>query len=130
MHNRNTHHQKSLTDAFGGEQGRKVWRRFTVHYASRVVGSIPAAREASFHSRQCPSRNRVATLIELFRRTRLGTHAPIVAVAASTGPSPPLTAAASSLTHHSLRLIRCTSVRILNPLNNTSITYETGQVLN
>lgn len=32
MDNLNTHHCKSLTDAFGGEIGGEIWDTFTVHY--------------------------------------------------------------------------------------------------
>jgi hypothetical protein len=70
--NLNTHCQKSPTDAFGPEQGRELWRRFTVHYTPKHGSWLnPAELEASLWSRQCLGRNRVATLIELIRRTRL-----------------------------------------------------------
>ena len=32
MDNLNTHHRKSLTDAFGEEVGAEIWDRFTIHY--------------------------------------------------------------------------------------------------
>jgi len=69
--NLNTHCQKSLTDTFGAEEGRKLWRRFTVHYTPKHGSWLnPAELEASLWSRECLGRNRVATLSELIQRTR------------------------------------------------------------
>ena len=33
--NLNTHHRKSLTDAFGEEVGGEIWSRITVHYTPK-----------------------------------------------------------------------------------------------
>ena len=68
--NLNTHREKSLLDAFGAEQGHRLWERFTVHYTPKHGNWLnPAELEASLWSRQCLGRQRVASLIELRRRT-------------------------------------------------------------
>ena len=70
MDNLNTHCEKSLTDAFGAEEGRKLWRRFTVHYTPKHGSWLnPAELEVSLWSRECLGRQRVATFAELRRRT-------------------------------------------------------------
>jgi len=71
MDNLNTHCQKSLTDAFGELEGRRLWRRFTVHHTPKHASWLnPAEIEVSLWSRECLGRDRVATFGELSRRTR------------------------------------------------------------
>jgi len=71
MDNLNTHGQKSLTDSFGALEGRRLWRRFTVHHTPKHASWLnPAEIEVSLWSRECLGRDRVATFDELRRRTR------------------------------------------------------------
>lgn len=70
MDNLNTHCEKSLVDAFGAFEGRRLWRRFTVHYTPKHASWLnPAEIEVSLWSRECLGRDRVATIEELRRRT-------------------------------------------------------------
>ena len=72
MDNLNTHCEKSLTDRLGAERGRKLWARFTVHYTPKHGSWLnPAELEASLWSRECLGHDRVASLADLRRRTRL-----------------------------------------------------------
>ncbi len=71
MDNLNTHCEKSLTDAFGELEGRRLWRRFTVHHTPKHASWLnPAEIEVGLWSRECLGRDRVATFAELSRRTR------------------------------------------------------------
>jgi hypothetical protein len=71
MDNLNTHCEKSLTGAFGELEGRRLWRRFTVHHTPKHASWLnPAEIEVSLWSRECLGRDRVATFAELSRRTR------------------------------------------------------------
>jgi hypothetical protein len=69
--NLNTHCEKSLTDVFGPRMGRRLWRRFTVHYTPKHGSWLnPAEIEASLWSRECLGKDRVETFDELSSRTR------------------------------------------------------------
>ncbi len=72
MDNLNTHCEKSLIDAFGPFEGRRLWRRFTLHYTPKHGSWLnPAEIEVSLWSRECLGRDRVAaTFEELRARTR------------------------------------------------------------
>ena len=71
MDNLNTHCEKSLTDAFGALDGRRLWRRFTVHHTPKHASWLnPAEIEVGLWSRECLGRDRVASFAELSRRTR------------------------------------------------------------
>ena len=71
MDNLNTHCEKSLTDAFGALEGRRLWQRFTVHHTPKHASWLnPAEIEVGLWSRECLGRVRVATFSELSRRTR------------------------------------------------------------
>ena len=71
MDNLNTHCEKSLIDAYGAFEGRRLWRRFTVHYTPKHASWLnPAEIEVGLWSRECLGRDRVATFAELSRRTR------------------------------------------------------------
>ena len=71
MDNLNTHCEKSLTGTFGELEGRRLWRRFTVHHTPKHASWLnPAEIEVSLWSRECLGRDRVATFTELSRRTR------------------------------------------------------------
>src|SRR5260370_30457390 len=69
--NLNTHCEKSLVERFGVLHGRRLWRRFTVHYTPKHGSWLnPAEIEVSLWSRECLGRDRIATFEELNRRTR------------------------------------------------------------
>jgi hypothetical protein len=71
MDNLNTHCEKSLTDTFGALDGRRLWRRFTVHHTPKHASWLnPAEIEVGLWSRECLGRDRVGTFAELSRRTR------------------------------------------------------------
>jgi DDE superfamily endonuclease len=71
MDNLNTHCEKSLIDGFGEFEGRRLWRRFTVHYTPKHASWLnPAEIEVSLWSRECLGRDRIATFEELRARTR------------------------------------------------------------
>ena len=71
MDNLNTHCEKSLVAALGALEGRRLWRRFTVHYTPKHASWLnPAEIEVSLWSRECLGRDRVATFEELRARTR------------------------------------------------------------
>ena len=71
MDNLNTHCEKSLIGAFGALEGRRLWRRFTVHHTPKHASWLnPAEIEVGLWSRECLGRDRVATFGELSRRTR------------------------------------------------------------
>jgi hypothetical protein len=71
MDNLNTHCEKSLTDAFGALEGRRIWRRFTVHHTPKHASWLnPAEIEVGLWSRECLGGDRVATFGQLSRRTR------------------------------------------------------------
>src|SRR5450631_4288939 len=72
LDNLNTHRLKSLTDAYGQSEGRRLWRRFAIHPPPIHVSWLnPAEIEVSLWSRECMGRDRIATLCELKYRTRL-----------------------------------------------------------
>jgi hypothetical protein len=69
--NLNTHFEKSLIQAYGALEGRRLWRRFTVHYTPKHGSWLnPAEIEVGLWSRECLGRDRIATLEELRSRTR------------------------------------------------------------
>ena len=72
LDNLNTHRLKSLTDAYGDAEGRRLWRRFVIHHTPKHGSWLnPAEVEVSLWSRECAGRDRIATLCELQYRTRL-----------------------------------------------------------
>lgn len=63
MDNLNTHKKKSLTDAFGPVEGKRLWRRFAIHYTPKHASWLNAAEmEASLVSRECLGRRRIGHL--------------------------------------------------------------------
>ncbi len=71
MDNLNTHCEKSLIGAYGAFEGRRLWRRFTVHYTPKHGSWLnPAEIEVGLWSRECLGGDRIGTLEELRRRTR------------------------------------------------------------
>src|SRR5450631_2575908 len=72
LDNLNTHRLKSLIDAYGQAEGRRLWRRFVIHYTPKHGSWLnPAEIEVSLWSRECMGRDRIATLCELKQRTRV-----------------------------------------------------------
>jgi hypothetical protein len=72
MDNLNTHTEKSLTDTFGEQEGRQLWRRFAVVYTPKHGSWLnPAEIEVSLWSRECLGRLRVPNLAQLKHRTSL-----------------------------------------------------------
>ena len=68
--NLNIHCEKSLLAAFGEKLGRRLWKRFTVHYTPKHGSWLnPAEIEVSLVSRQCLGSKRVPTFQELRART-------------------------------------------------------------
>jgi hypothetical protein len=71
MDNLNIHCRKSLTDYYGGERGRAVWDRFTVHYTPKHGSWLNQAEiEISLFSRGCLGSRRIPTLTILKRQAK------------------------------------------------------------
>jgi signal recognition particle subunit SEC65 len=63
MDNLNIHCEKSLTDAFGEREGRRVWRRLAVHFTPKHGSWLNQAEiELSLVSRGCLGRRRIDAL--------------------------------------------------------------------
>lgn len=72
MDNLNIHCEQSLTDTFGADEGRRLWRRLRVHFTPKHGSWLNQAElELSLLSRGCLGRRRIATLEQL----RADTHA-------------------------------------------------------
>ena len=64
--NLNTHREKALTDHVGLAEGRRLWRRLTVHYTPRHGSWLNQAEiELSLVARQCLGTRRLETLDHL-----------------------------------------------------------------
>jgi len=71
LDNLNTHREKALTDAFGLREGRRLWRRLTVHYTPLHGSWLNQAEiELSLFARQCLGARRIDALDRLRRETR------------------------------------------------------------
>ena len=71
MDNLNIHCRKSLTDAFGEQDGGEIWDRFTVHYTPKHGSWLNQAEiELSLFSRQCLGTRRIPDLGTLQRETK------------------------------------------------------------
>jgi len=67
--NLNTHSLKSAVAVLGALEGRRLWRRFEVHYTPKHASWLNAAEiEASLVSRECLGRDRLAFLVDLISR--------------------------------------------------------------
>jgi hypothetical protein len=67
--NLNTHSLESATAVLGALAGRRLWRRFEVHYTPKHASWLNAAElEASLVSRECLGRDRISSLVELISR--------------------------------------------------------------
>lgn len=72
LDNLNIHTEKSLKEVLGDKAGAKLWARFTVHYTPKHGSWLnPAEIEISLWSRECLGAERIPTLGELTRRTRI-----------------------------------------------------------
>jgi hypothetical protein len=61
--NLSTHTEKSLVAAYGIEKGRRLWRRFAIHYTPKHASWLNAAEmEASLVSRECLGQRRIGSL--------------------------------------------------------------------
>lgn len=70
MDNLNTHTEKSLTDYYGLEAGKRLWERFTVHYTPKHGSWLNQAEiEISLFSRQCLGKDRIGDIGLLRQRT-------------------------------------------------------------
>ncbi len=66
MDNLNTHTEKSLLETFGSHDGRRLWKRFTVHYTPKHASWLNQAEIAiSVLSRCCLGRNRIPSIESL-----------------------------------------------------------------
>jgi hypothetical protein len=69
LDNLNIHSQVSLVQVLGELEGRRLWRRFVVHYTPKHASWLNAAEiEASLVSRECLGRHRIAFLVDLISR--------------------------------------------------------------
>jgi hypothetical protein len=71
LDNLNIHHEGSLTTALGGREGRRLWRRLTVHYTPKHGSWLNQAElELSLIVRQAFGRDRVPTRAAASGRVR------------------------------------------------------------
>jgi hypothetical protein len=69
LDNLSTHAEKSLVDTLGGAPGRRLWRRFNIHYTPKHGSWLNAAEmEASLVSRECLGTVRIGHLHSLKSR--------------------------------------------------------------
>ena len=70
LDNLNTHNEKSLIEQYGEDLGRKLWKRFTVHYTPTHASWLNQAEIGlSMWSRECLGKRRIPTLKLLKRET-------------------------------------------------------------
>lgn len=68
--NLNTHNERSLIEAFGEPRGKRLWKRFTVHYTPKHASWLNQAEIGiSMWSRECLGSRRIPTLELLQRET-------------------------------------------------------------
>ena len=73
--NLNTHREKALTDHFGLAEGRRLWRRLTVHYTPKHGSWLNQAEiELSLVARQCLGTRRLETVDRLRTEVRAWTR--------------------------------------------------------
>jgi transposase len=69
LDNLNIHSLTSLTATLGQLEGRRLWRRFAVHYTPKHASWLNAAEiEASLVSRECLGSERIVSLVQLISR--------------------------------------------------------------
>lgn len=70
MDNLNIHCERSVIRILGPKAGRKLWKRFNVHYTPKHASWLnPAEIEASAFARQCLGKLRVGSFQQLYDRT-------------------------------------------------------------
>ncbi len=70
MDNLNTHKEESLSNYYGREKGRRIWKRFKVHYTPKHGSWLNQAEiEIGLLARQCLGTNRIGSIAELKKRT-------------------------------------------------------------
>lgn len=71
MDNLNTHFEKSVTNYFGLKKGRKLWKRFTIHYTPKHGSWLDMAEiEISVIKSQVIGKKRIATEQELKKNVK------------------------------------------------------------
>jgi transposase len=71
MDNLSTHKEKSLTDYYGEEEGKRIWSRFEVHYTPKHGSWLNQAEIAiGMYSRQCLGDGRIGTIENLKFQTK------------------------------------------------------------
>jgi hypothetical protein len=66
LDNLNTHNESSLVETFGEREGRRLWRRFVVHYTPRHGSWLNQAEiQISVLSRQCLGKRRIGDVATL-----------------------------------------------------------------
>jgi transposase len=66
LDNLNIHSLVSVVQVLGEFEGRRLWRRFVVHYTPKHASWLNAAEiEASLVSRECLGRQRISSLVDL-----------------------------------------------------------------
>ena len=66
MDNLNIHFRCSVETVLGELEGRRLWRRFVLHYTPKHASWLNAAElEASLVSRECLGQRRVPSLVDL-----------------------------------------------------------------
>ncbi len=70
MDNLNTHKEKSLLDFYGTDKGKKLWKRFEVHYTPKHASWLNQAEIAiGMYSRQCLGKRRIGSIEDLRKKT-------------------------------------------------------------
>ena len=66
LDNLNTHNESSLVETFGQREGRRLWRRFAVHYTPKHGSWLNQAEiQISVFSRQCLGKRRIGDVAAL-----------------------------------------------------------------
>ncbi len=66
LDNLNTHNESSLVETFGESEGKRLWRRFAVHYTPKHGSWLNQAEiQISVFSRQCLGKRRIGDLATL-----------------------------------------------------------------
>ena len=64
--NLNTHSEKSAIEVLGPLEGRRLWKRFEVHYTPKHGSWVNVPElEASLVARECLGRERISALVDL-----------------------------------------------------------------
>lgn len=70
LDNLNTHKEKSLIDYYGKQEGKRLWRKFKIHYTPKHASWLNQAEiEISSFSRQCLGKRRIGDIKVLKRIT-------------------------------------------------------------